>query len=73
MQRVEIDLNTRTSNGTYVGFEDLDPSTLEVGDEVLVYQGDIEGYATVEGINYHAALVYLNLDWRTLQLMDQRL
>jgi len=67
--RVEIDLNVRVQgNATYTGFEDVQ-GKIALGDEVVVFESEsgVEGTGRVTDIDFRRQLVYLAVDWESLQ------
>jgi len=69
MTRIAIDPNVRVKgNRTYAGLEDVDGGPVAVGDRVRVWEpeGDISGFATVVDLDQDRNLVYLEVNWWTL-------
>lgn len=67
MTTIVIDLNVRTPNGTYAGFEDAN-GPVEVGDVVNVVEREsgMFGGALVTGVDENLRLIYLSVAWGTL-------
>jgi len=66
--RVEIDLNVRVrGNWTFTGLEDAD-GPIAVGDVVQVFEPEsgIEGPGRVEEVDLHRRLIFLSVDWASL-------
>ncbi|MBV9764110.1 MAG: hypothetical protein JOZ48_04620 [Acidobacteriaceae bacterium] len=69
MTRISIDPNIRVrGNGTVAGFEDVDGYLL-VGLDVEIYEeeADIVGRGKVTEIDVDRQLVFLSIDWGSLQ------
>lgn len=71
--RVRIDPNVRVRSGqTFVGVEDF-TSPLTIGQPVRVYEEEsgLEGDAVVTDFDEDAQLLYLRVDWPSLQPVDE--
>lgn len=72
MARVRIDPNVRVrGNGTYSGVEDV-YGVLVQGDEVVVFEpeANLVGKGRVSEIDLERQLVYLAVDWSSLQVQE---
>lgn len=67
--RVPIDLNVRVEHGyTYAWIRDVDGPSPQQGDQVEVYEPEsgLTGFAIVARVDADRALVFLDVDWGSL-------